>query len=125
MGNLDARRDWGHAKDYVKAMWMMIQDDKPDDYVCATGISHSVRDVCEIVFESLDMDYKDYVKINERYVRPEELNDLKGDSTKIREKLNWSPKYTFESMMDEMVSVKLQEYNIPTVHYDVPYDPVR
>ena len=125
LGNLEARRDWGHAKDYVKAMWMMIQDDKPDDYVCATGISHSVRDVCEIVFESLDMDYKDYVKINERYVRPEELNDLKGDSTKIREKLNWSPKYTFESMMDEMVSVKLQEYNIPTVHYDVPYDPVR
>ena len=125
LGNLEARRDWGHAKDYVKAMWMMIQDDTPDDYVCATGISHSVRDVCEVVFGGLDMDYKDYVKIDERYIRPEELHDLKGDCTKLREKLNWSPEYTFESMMDEMVAVKLQEYNIPTVHYNVPYDPVR
>ena len=125
LGNLDARRDWGHAKDYVKVMWMMLQDDKPDDYVCATGISHSVRDVCEVVFAGLDMDYRDYVSMDKRYMRPEELHDLKGDSTKLREKFNWNPEYTFESMMDEMVAVKLQEYNIPTVHYDTPYDQMR
>jgi len=103
MGNLEARRDWGHAKDYVKAMWMMLQEDKPEDYCCATGISHSVRDCCEYVFNRLQLNYKDYVVLDEKYLRPEELHDLKGDSTKIREKLGWKPEYTFETLMDDMI----------------------
>ena len=103
LGNLDARRDWGHAKDYVRAMWMMLQADKPKDYVCSTGISHSVRDVCEYVFGNLGMNYTDYVVIGEKYLRPEELHDLKGDSTLLRKELGWQPEYTFESMFDEMI----------------------
>lgn len=103
MGNLDATRDWGHSYDYVKAMWMMLQNEKPDDFVCATGKSHSVRDLCRYVFDSLDMNYEDYVSVDEKYLRPEELRDLKGDSTKLREELGWLPEYTFETMLDEMV----------------------
>ena len=110
MGNLDARRDWGHAKDYVRAMWMMLQQDNPDDFVCATGISHSVKDVCEHVFKRLGMNYKDYVVVNQKYFRPEELDDLKGDSTKLRDSLNWKPEYDFYSMLDEMIEVKIQEF---------------
>ncbi len=103
MGNLDARRDWGHAKDYVEAMWMILQADKPDDFVCATGVSHSVRDCCDYVFSKLGMNYEDYYVLDKRYLRPEELHDLKGDSTKIRKELNWNPVYTFETLMDDMV----------------------
>ena len=103
LGNLDARRDWGHAKDYVEAMWLLLQQDESDDYVCATGVSHSVRDCCEYVFNKLKLDYKDYVVLDEKYLRPEELHDLKGDSSKIREKLGWVPKYTFEKLMDDML----------------------
>tara|TARA_R110000796_G_scaffold164114_2_gene281046 strand:+ start:813 stop:1808 length:996 start_codon:yes stop_codon:yes gene_type:complete len=112
LGNLDARRDWGHAKDYVRAMWMMLQADKPKDYVCSTGISHSVRDVCEYVFSKLEMDYKDYVVIGEKYLRPEELHDLKGDSTLLRKELGWKPEYTFESMFDEMIISTENYYTI-------------
>lgn len=107
LGNLDATRDWGHAKDYVRAMWMMLQEDTSDDFVCSTGISHSVRDCCEYAFDKLGMNYKDHVVVDEKYFRPEELHDLKGDSTKLRTKLNWKPEYTFESMLDEMVDVEL------------------
>jgi len=103
LGNLDATRDWGHAKDYVDAMWRMLQTSTPDDYVCATGISHSVRNLCEYVFSSLGLSYTDYVIIAEKHFRPEELKDLKGDSTKLRKELGWCPKYTFESMLDEMI----------------------
>lgn len=103
IGNLDATRDWGHAKDYVYAMWLMLQTDNPDDYVCSTGISHSVRDLCEYTFKSLNLDYKDYIVIDDKHFRPEELKNLKGDSTKIRTELNWKPEYTFESMLDEMI----------------------
>jgi len=110
MGNLDASRDWGHAKDYVKAMWMMLQHDIPDDYACATGISHTVRDLCEYTFNVLDMDYRDYIMFDEKYLRPEELVDLKGDSTKIRQELGWKPEYTFETMINEMVVYELM-YN--------------
>ena len=124
MGNLEARRDWGHSKDYVQAMWLMLQSEKPDDYVCATGISHSVRDVCEHVFNKLGMDYNDYVVIDEKFLRPEELHDLKGDSTKIREELGWKPEYTFETMLDEMVVNNKNYYKvIENVH--TPYDSVR
>jgi GDPmannose 4,6-dehydratase len=110
LGNLDATRDWGHAKDYVEAMWLMLQDDTPDDYVCSTGISHSVRDLCKYTFDSLVLNYEDYVVVDEKHMRPEELDDLKGDSTKIRNKLGWKPKYTFESMIDEMVEYWLKYY---------------
>ena len=102
LGNLDATRDWGHAKDYVEAMWMMLQADYPDDYCCATGISYSVRDVCDYVFSKLGMDYNDYVVIDPKYFRPEELHDLKGDATKIRSELGWEPNYRFETLLDEI-----------------------
>jgi GDPmannose 4,6-dehydratase len=110
LGNLDATRDWGHAKDYVEAMWLMLQTDNPDDYVCATGISHSVRDLCDYTFSSLGLDYRDYVIVDEKHFRPEELENLKGDSTKMRNKLSWEPKYTFESMLDEMIKYWLEYY---------------
>ena len=79
LGNLDATRDWGHAKDYVEAMWLMLQTDDPNDYVCATGISHSVKDLCVYTFNKLGLNYEDYVKMDEKHLRPEELHDLKGD----------------------------------------------
>jgi GDPmannose 4,6-dehydratase len=103
LGNLDATRDWGHAKDYVEAMWMILQQDKPDDFVCATGISHSVRDLVEYVFGKLDLNWVDYVKSDEKFLRPEELHNLKGDSTKLRMTTGWKPTYTFHSMLDEMI----------------------
>lgn len=103
LGNLDAARDWGHAKDFVEAMWMILQQDKPDDFVCATGISHTVRELCDYVFTSLDLDWKEFVVKDEKYFRPEELNVLKGDSNKLREVTGWQPKYTFETMLDEMI----------------------
>ena len=103
LGNLDATRDWGHAKDYVEAMWSILQLDNPDDFVCATGVSHSVRDLCEYVFGALDLNYLDYVKQDEKFYRPEELRDLKGDATKLRKTIKWKPKYTFETMLDEMI----------------------
>ncbi len=110
LGNLEATRDWGHAKDYAEAMWLMLQTDEPDDYVCSTGVSHSVKDLCEYTFNSLDWDFRDYVVVDEKFLRPEELHDLKGDSTKLRNKLGWEPKYTFESMIDEMVEYWLKYY---------------
>jgi GDPmannose 4,6-dehydratase len=103
LGNLDATRDWGHAKDYVEAMWMILQQNSPDDFVCSTGISHSVRELCEYVFSSLNLDWEKYVKQDEKFLRPEELHDLKGDSKKIRKITGWEPKYTFETMLDEMI----------------------
>jgi len=113
LGNLEASRDWGHAKDYVKAMWMMLQQDEPDDFVCSTGISHTVRDFCKYTFEALDMNYEDYVILDEKYLRPEELDELKGDCTKIKEKLGWTPDYTFEQMIDEMIDEELwNTYNV-------------
>ena len=111
LGNLDATRDWGHAKDYVEAMWSILQLDNPDDFVCATGTSHSVRDLCEYVFSYLDLNYLDYVIQDEKFYRPEELHDLKGDSTKLRKTINWQPKYTFETMLDEMIEYWLHKFN--------------
>jgi GDPmannose 4,6-dehydratase len=111
LGNLDATRDWGHAKDYVEAMWLILQEDEPNDFVCSTGVSHSVKDLVEYVFNKLDLDWKEYVKQDEKFYRPEELNDLKGDSTKIREQLGWEPKYTFETMLDEMIEFWINHFN--------------
>jgi len=105
LGNLNATRDWGHAKDYVRAMWMMLQVDEPDNYVCATGVSHSVGDLVNYCFDSLGLNPDDHVVIDEQFLRPEELEHLKGDSTKLREKLGWQPEYTFEKMIDEMLFV--------------------
>jgi GDPmannose 4,6-dehydratase len=103
LGNLDATRDWGHAKDYVKAMWMMLQLDKPDNFVCSTGVSHSVEDLVAYTFGKLDLDWKQYIKQDPKFLRPEELEDLKGDSTKLRTTTGWEPEYTFETMIDEMI----------------------
>ena len=108
LGNLQATRDWGHAKDYVKAMWLMLQQDKPDNFVCATGVSHSVQDLVEYTFNKLDLDWNQYVKTDAKYLRPEELKDLKGDSTKLRE-LGWTADYTFETMIDEMINYWVEE----------------
>ena len=104
LGNLDATRDWGHAKDYVKAMWMMLQQDKPDNFVCSTGISHSVEDLVKYVFLKLDLDWKKHLKTDKKFLRPEELKELKGDSSKLSKVTNWKPEYTFESMLDEMIN---------------------
>jgi len=110
LGNLDASRDWGHAKDYVEAMWLILQHEIPDDFVCSTGISHSVKDLVEYVFESLDLDWTKYVSTDKKYLRPEELKHLKGDCSKIKNDLGWSPEYNFESMMDEMVEYWIEYY---------------
>jgi GDPmannose 4,6-dehydratase len=111
MGNLDATRDWGHAKDYVKAMWMILQHTDPDDFVCATGVSHTVRELVDYVFSSLDMDWTEYVTQDEKFMRPEELTDLKGDSTKLRAVLGWEPDYSFEMLIDEMIEYWMGQYN--------------
>ena len=103
MGNLDAARDWGHAKDYVKCMWLMLQHNTPDDFCCSTGVSHTVKELVEHVFNKLELDWTKYVKIDEKYKRPEELDILKGDCSKAKKILGWEQEYTFETMMDEMV----------------------
>jgi len=111
LGNLDATRDWGHAKDYVHAMWMILQLESPDDYVCSTGVSHTVKELCDYVFNKLGLSYQDYVTMDEKFLRPEELNDLKGDPTKLKQDTGWEPTYTFETMLDEMIEYWLGFYN--------------
>lgn len=104
LGNMDSYRDWGHSKDYVRAMHLILQQDKPGDYVVATGETRSVRDMCEYVFSQLGLDYRQWVTQNPKFLRPEELPYLKGDSTRVRTELGWQPEYTFETMMDEMIA---------------------
>ena len=103
LGNMDSYRDWGHSKDYVRAMHAIINHDIPDDFVVSTMTTHSVREMVEYVFKKLDMDYLDYVSQDQKFIRPEELKYLRGDSTKIRETLGWKPEYTFETLMDDMI----------------------
>jgi GDPmannose 4,6-dehydratase len=103
LGNLDSYRDWGHSKDYVKAMHLIMNHETPEDFVVSTMQTHSVRDMTKYVFDSMNMNYEDYVTQNPIFIRPEELKYLKGDSTKARTILGWKPEYTFESMLDEMV----------------------
>ena len=103
LGNLDSHRDWGHSKDYVRAMHMLLNHSLPEEWIVATGETRSVRDLCRQVFSSLDMNYEDHVVQNSRFMRPEELKHLKGDPSKIRSILGWKPEYTFESMIDEMI----------------------
>lgn len=110
LGNLDAMRDWGHAKDYVYGMWLMLQQDKPEDFVLATGESRSVRDLVDYVFDKLDLNKETYLKTDKKFERAEELNYLRGDSTKAKTVLNWKPKYTFESMLDEMIEYWIEKF---------------
>jgi GDPmannose 4,6-dehydratase len=108
LGNLEARRDWGFAGDYVEAMWMMLQQDHPDDYVVATGETHSVREFCELAFGYVDLDYRDYVVQDERFMRPAEVDLLIGDSTRARKALGWRPKTNFQELVQMMVDADLQ-----------------
>jgi GDPmannose 4,6-dehydratase len=103
MGNLDSQRDWGHSADYVRAMQAILQANQPDDWVVATGETKSVREMLEFVFSYLGLNYADYVRQDKKYLRPEELPYLRGDSTKIRKELGWRPNYSFESLMTEMI----------------------
>lgn len=111
LGNLQAKRDWGHAKDYIKAMWLMLQSEEPKDYVCATGESRSVEELVDYVFDKLDLNKEIYLTTDIKYHRPEELNFLRGDSSKLRKELNWKPEYNFESMIDEMIDYWLNFYS--------------
>jgi GDPmannose 4,6-dehydratase len=108
LGNLDARRDWGYAGDYVEAMWLMVQQDEPDDYVVATGETYSVREFVEKVFEKLDLDYRKHVAIDKRYFRPTEVDVLLGDAAKARKELGWIPKVDFDQLIDMMVKADME-----------------
>lgn len=111
LGNLDAKRDWGHSRDYVKAMWLMLQQDVPDDYVIATGKSHSVRDFVDAAFNYVGLDYQNYLVIDDKLYRPSEVNVLQGDASKAQKKLNWYPETTFEELVREMVDSDLKWYS--------------
>lgn len=113
LGNMDSFRDWGHSKDYVRAMHMIINHSIPDDFVVATGQTHSVREMTDYVFSRLGLDYKEFVTQNPIYLRPEELPYLRGDSSKLRSTFNWIPEYTFETLMDEMIDFWVE--NIKTL----------
>jgi GDPmannose 4,6-dehydratase len=107
IGNLEAKRDWGHASDYVRAMHLMLQQEQPDDYVIATGETHSVREFCELAFAEAGLDYREYVKVDERFYRPAEVELLVGDASKASEALGWQPRFSFEALVREMVRADL------------------
>ena len=111
LGNLDAERDWGYAKDYVEAMWLMLQQDQPDDYVIATGVTHSVRSFVDKVFKTVGLDWRDYVEFDARYLRPTEVDALLGDSSKARRKLGWEPRTSFDELVQLMVEADLEAEN--------------
>jgi len=108
LGNLEARRDWGYAKDFVEAMWLAVQSDTPDDFVVATGESHSVRELCEEAFGNLGLDYRDFVKLDPRYLRPSEVDHLEGDASKARKALGWAPRTSFKELIKLMVESDLE-----------------
>ena len=110
MGNLDAQRDWGFAGDYVKAMWMMLQQNEPDDYVIATGESHPVRELVEIAFNHVGLNWKDYVVIDRKFLRPAEVDLLIGDPAKAKQKLGWEPEVSFKGLVEMMVEADLERY---------------
>ena len=109
LGNLDAQRDWGFAGDYVEAMWLMMQQDKPDDFVIATGETHSVREFLDEAFGRMDMDWKKYVEIDPRYYRPAEVDLLLGDASKAEKNLNWKPKVQFKELVHMMVDADVKK----------------
>lgn len=108
LGNLDAKRDWGYAGDYVRAMWLMLQQKNPADYVISSDVNHSVRDLARIAFEHVDLDYKDHVVIDPRFVRPAEVDVLLGDSSRARNELGWKPEVSFESLVKMMVDADME-----------------
>jgi GDPmannose 4,6-dehydratase len=108
LGNLDAQRDWGYAEDYVRAMWLMLQRDSPDDYVIATGETHSVRELCQVAFESLGLDYEQYVVVDQAFIRPAEVDLLVGDSTKAFEALGWKCETDFRTLIEMMVDADVK-----------------
>ena len=108
LGNLEARRDWGHAQDYARAMYLMLQQPTPDDYVIATGETHTVREFCELAFAEVGLSYRDHVQVDERYYRPAEVDLLIGDAAKARRELNWQSAYDFERLIKEMVAADLE-----------------
>ena len=110
IGNLDSKRDWGHSREYVRGMWMMLQQDEPDDYVIATGETHSIRELCELAFSHVGLNWEDCVRIDERFLRPAEVDLLVGDATKAREQLGWANEITFEDLIREMVDADLELY---------------
>jgi GDPmannose 4,6-dehydratase len=110
LGNLDVKRDWGFAGDYVKAMWLMLQQDEPDDYVIATGESHSVKEFAELAFDAVGLNWEDYVIVDERYLRPAEIPDLRGDALKARTELGWTPETSFEELVSMMVEADVEKY---------------
>ena len=114
LGNLDARRDWGHAREYVRAMWLMLQQDEPDDYVIATGAQHSVREFAETAFAHVGLDYRDHVVVEPQLIRPAEVETLLGDASKARQKLGWASHVTFKELVQEMVEADLQAIARPT-----------
>ena len=125
LGNLEAKRDWGFAGDFVEAMWLILQEDEPDDYVIATGETHSVREFAERVFQKLELDYQEYVEIDQRYFRPTETDVLLGDSTKARKKLGWEPKVTFNQLMDMMIEADLELAKKERTLLDAGYETVK
>jgi GDPmannose 4,6-dehydratase len=118
MGNLDAKRDWGYAKDYVKAMWLMLQQDKPDDYVVATGETHSVEEFLELAFSRVNLKWQDFVAFDERYLRPTEVDLLIGDPTKAKQALGWQPSITFKELVHLMVDADLQALGLTSPNAD-------
>ena len=118
LGNLDSSRDWGHAKDYIKAMYLMLNHSVPDDYVVASGETRTVRQLCEYVFMKLDLDLDKFLKQSKKFMRPEELPFLKGDSSKIRKLLKWEPDYTFEMLVDEMINFWMKNYQNDNLNYE-------
>lgn len=118
LGNLEAKRDWGHAREYVKAMWLMLQQDEPEDYVIATGETHSVKELVEFAFDCVNLDWKNYVIVDETIYRPSEINELRGDFSKARKKLGWEPTISFKELIQMMINtdmeaLKHQKSNIP------------
>jgi GDPmannose 4,6-dehydratase len=110
MGNLDAARDWGHARDYVRAMWLMLRQDAPGDYVIATGRSVTVREMCRVAFAAAGLDWQDFVRVDDRFLRPAEVDVLCGDASRARARLGWEPTISFEAMMAEMVEADLARH---------------
>jgi len=109
LGNLDAKRDWGHSRDYVRAMWLMLQQEQPDDYVIATGTTHTVREFCERAFDAAGLSYEDHVVVDPRFYRPAEVDILLGDATKAKQKLGWEPSVAFEELVEEMTAADIAQ----------------
>ncbi len=120
LGNLDSKRDWGYAKDYVKAMWLMLQQDEADDYVVATGETHEIREFLDISFNCVNLNWQDYVEFDERYLRPAEVDLLIGDPTKANQKLGWKPSVTFEELVALMVEADLRALELSSSNGNGP-----